>query len=122
MTGGSRQRAPARVLSYLRLWQLEHRYSAHMVAPTSRADRRGQRRPRALEIFGSRADAALDVLELLELAWHDCYNESSPPEPVIDDIWVVSRGDLAALVSAAHLAVTDFRDLRLNADALRDQS
>lgn len=63
----------------------------------------------------------LDTLELHELAWHDCYNEPSPPEPGDRGHLVVSRGDLAALVSAAHVAVTDFRDLRLNADALRDQ-
>jgi hypothetical protein len=86
---------------------------------TSRADRRIARTPRALELFGPRADAALDALELLELAWHDCYGESSPPEEVIEDIWLVADGDLAGLVSAAHLAVVDFRDLRLNADALR---
>ena len=90
-----------------------------MVAPISRADRRRMRRPSAVERFGSQAEAALDVLELLELAWHDCYNESSPPEQVIEDVWLVAQGDLAALVSAAPLAVTDFRDLRLNADALR---
>jgi hypothetical protein len=86
---------------------------------TSRADRRRARKPRAIELFGLRADAALDALELLELAWHDCYGESSPPEEVIEDIWVVADGDLAGLVSAAHLAVTDFRDLRMNAEAQR---
>lgn len=75
--------------------------------------------PRAIELFGPRADAALDAFELLELAWHDCYGESSPPEEVIEDVWLVADGDLARLVSAAHLAVTDFRDLRLNADSLR---
>ena len=86
---------------------------------TSRADRRRARKPRAIELFGPRADAALDALELLELAWHDCYGESSPPEEVIENIWLVADGDLAGLVSAAHLAVADFRDLRMNADALR---
>lgn len=35
---------------------------------------------------------------------------------------VVADGDLARLISAAHLAVTDFRDLRMNADALRHGS
>ena len=86
---------------------------------TSRADRREMRKARATEDFGARADAALGVLELLELAWHDCYGESTPSEQVIEDIWVVAGGDLARLVSAARLAVTDFRDLRLSADALR---
>jgi hypothetical protein len=89
---------------------------------TSRADRRNARKPRAIEHFGPRADAALDALELLELAWHDCYGESSPPEEVIENTWVVAGGDLAQLLSAAHLAVTDFRDLRMHADAIRAES
>jgi hypothetical protein len=83
---------------------------------TSSDDRRRARLPRATETFGKRADAALDALALLDLAWHDCYGKPSPPEQVIDDIWVVSQGDLAQFVSAAHLAVIDFRDLRMNAD------
>jgi hypothetical protein len=85
----------------------------------SRADRRAARAPRAAELFTSQAEAALDALELLELAWHDCYGEASPPDQVIDDVWVVADGDLARLLSAARLAVTDFRDLRLAADARR---
>ena len=75
--------------------------------------------PRAIEFFGDRADAALDALELLDLAWHDCFGESSPPEEVVVDVWVVAGGDLAGLVSAALLAVIDSRDLRVNADMLR---
>jgi hypothetical protein len=86
----------------------------------SRSDRRRARTPRAAQLFGATAGAALDALELLELAWHDCYGESSPPEQVIEDIWTVSEGSLAQLISAAHLAVTDFRDLRVTADARRD--
>ena len=86
---------------------------------TSRADRRKKRASRAAELFGASADVALDALELLELAWHDCYGEMSPPEQVIEDIWVMSDGDLERLISAAHLAVIDFRDLRVNADAKR---
>lgn len=63
--------------------------------------------------------AALDLLELTELAWHDCYQEISPPDDVIDDILICSRGKLAGLVRAARLAVADYRDLRLAADELR---
>jgi hypothetical protein len=85
----------------------------------SRADRRESRKPRAIELFGQRADAALDAFDLLELAWHDCYGESSPPEDVVEDVWLVAGGDLGNLVSAARLAVVDFRDLRMSADALR---
>jgi hypothetical protein len=88
--------------------------------PTSSEDRRDARRPRATETFGRQASAALDALALLDFAWHDCYGEPSPPEKVIEDVWVVADGDLAQFVSAAHLAVIDFRDLRMNADAVRD--
>jgi hypothetical protein len=86
---------------------------------TSRADRRLAREQPAVELFGPKAEAALDALELLELGWHDCYGEPNPSEEIIEDIWVVADGDLARLVSAVHLAVIDFRDLRLNADARR---
>ena len=81
----------------------------------SRDERRSARRPRAEAVFGQQADAALDVLALLDFAWHDCTNESSPPDEVIEDIWVVGDGDLSAFISSAHLAVIDFRDLRMNA-------
>lgn len=87
---------------------------------TSRAARRAERTPRAVELFGPNANAALDALELFELAWHDCYAEPSPPGQVIDDLWTVSDGELAQLIIAAHLAVTDARDLRLNADSRRN--
>lgn len=86
---------------------------------TSSGDRRSSRRSRAIEVFRKQADAALDALALLDLAWHDCYGEPSPPEAVIEDIWVVAQGDLARFISAAHLAVIDFRDLRVNADHAR---
>lgn len=85
----------------------------------SRADRRSARADRATELFGEDAGAALDAFELLELAWHDSYGESSPPQQVIDDVWIMCDGDLASLIVAAHLAVTDFRDLRINADLRR---
>lgn len=83
-------------------------------------DRRRNRTPRATDVFGSRAAAALDALALLDLAWHDCYGEPCPPEQVIEDIWLVANGDLAQFVSAAHLAVLDFRDLRMSANEMRN--
>lgn len=86
---------------------------------TSSADRRSARSGRATDAFGQHAAAALDALALLDLAWHDCYDEPSPPEQVVDDIWDVSGGDLARFVAAAHLAVIDFRDLRVWADQHR---
>lgn len=85
-----------------------------------RAERRAKRSERVATVFGAAdAEAVLDVLELLEFAWHDCYAEITPPDDVIDDVLLVSRGTLLGLVSAARLAVTDSRDLRLAADALR---
>jgi len=81
--------------------------------------RRHERVDRARQLFGGDAEVALDVLELTELAWHDCFGEITPPDSVIDDIWLVSAGDLRELVVAARLAVTDHRDLRMAANRLR---
>src|SRR5262245_31377459 len=85
----------------------------------SSKDRRRTRRQRANEVFKGQAGAALDALALLDFAWHDCYGESSPPEQVNDEIWIGANGNLAHFISAAHLAVVDFRDLRVDADAMR---
>lgn len=79
------------------------------------------REKRAHEEFGRDAGAALDILELTELAWHDCYGEITPSDAVVDDIFVVARGNIATFGSAARLAVEDFRDLRLAADSLRSE-
>ncbi len=88
------------------------------MAVNSRASRREQRRASVEAAFGSNADAALDVLELTEFAWHDCYGEVSPPDEVVEDILTVSQGRLDGLAHAARLAVEDFRDLRLQAQAI----
>ena len=85
----------------------------------SRAERRSQREPRALREYGAAAPAALDLLELTELAWHDCYGEITPPDEVVDDIFVCGQRELSALIAAARLAVTDARDLRVAADRVR---
>ena len=87
----------------------------------SRRDRRDADRGRAALEFGADADAALDLLDLLELAWHDCCVEFTPPAEVVDDVWVVAEGHLGNLASAARLAVVDWRDLRLAADAVRSR-
>jgi hypothetical protein len=78
-----------------------------------------EREGRARAEFGPDAEAVLDVLELAEFAWHDCYGEVSPPDAVIDDVFVVARGRVAKFVRAARLAVEDYRDLRLTADSVR---
>jgi hypothetical protein len=68
-------------------------------------------------VFGEhRVGAALDLLELLELAWHDCYHDISPPEEIIDDVLLLSRGSIEKLIGAARLAVADWRDLKVAAD------
>ncbi len=92
-----------------------------MVA-VAREERRNQRKPRVEVLFPpGDVSAALDLFELAELAWHDCYGEITPPEQVIADILVVSEGDLAKLVAAARLAVRDWRDLRVAADSMRSR-
>ena len=86
----------------------------------SRQERRNHRQPRVEALFGAAATPpALDLLELTEFAWHDCYGDITPPDEVLDDILVVSQGDLGKLVIAARLAVLDWRDLRIAADSLR---
>ena len=61
-------------------------------------------------------EAVLDLLETMEIAWHDLYGEISPPESVIDDVLVVSGGNLAALMRAVRLGLADPRDLRVAAE------
>ncbi len=87
----------------------------------SASRRRDERRSRLAPLFDeAEIDAALDVLSLMDLAWHDCYGESCPDDTVMDDVLTIAQGDLAALVSAARLAVIDARDARVAADAIRD--
>lgn len=86
----------------------------------SRAERRREREPRAEAIFGrDLASAALDLFELVEMAWHDCYGEISPSEDQVDDMLALSEGAIEKLVGAALLGLTDPRDLKLAADAHR---
>ena len=88
----------------------------------SRAQRRAAREARAREVFGSDASAALDIFELTELAWHDCYGEVTPPDEVIDNIFLCSGGNLSTLTKAALLAVIDRRDLWMWADELQPRT
>jgi hypothetical protein len=84
----------------------------------SRDERRRDRAERVEALFGKKeADRALDLLEIVEMAWHDCYGEVTPPEPVVSDILIVSGGNLGELISASRLAITDRRDLHLAAEA-----
>ena len=89
----------------------------------SRAERRRDWEQRVIADFGETgASVALDLLQLTELAWHDSYGEVTPSEGVIDDILLLSGGSLEKLIEAALLAVTDWRDLRVAADRLRDRT
>lgn len=87
----------------------------------SRRERRAADRGRAALEFGMHASAALDLLDLLELAWHDTHGDVTPPADVVEDVWAVAGGDLGELASASRLAVVDWRDLRLAADHVRSR-
>jgi hypothetical protein len=89
------------------------------VVETGRAGRREAARPRATVEFGRLAEPALDLFELLELAWHDCYGEISPPAEILEAVWVLADGNLGRLAVGARLAVTDVRDLRVAADEVQ---
>ena len=86
----------------------------------SAANRRATRREEIVRRFAvDDVEAALDLLALVDLAWHDCYGESSPPSSVVDDMLTVAEGDVRSLSRAGYRAVIDFRDLRLDADRKR---
>jgi hypothetical protein len=87
-----------------------------------RDERMAERKPRFVAAFGDDAvtlRSVIEVFALLEMAWHDCYGEITPPEEVIDNVLLCSGGTIAGLVGAAHLAVIDQRDLWIAAEAIR---
>jgi hypothetical protein len=87
-----------------------------------RDKRMAERRPRLVAVFGDddpTLRSVVEVIALLEMAWHDCYGEITPAEEVIDNVLLCSGGTVTGLVSAAHLAVIDQRDLWIAADAIR---
>lgn len=89
---------------------------------TSSEQPRNERRPRIEEAFPrGQVDAALDLLHLADMAWHDCYGprELEIPPGVLDDILLLAHGDLARLARIARQAVIDFRDVRVAADRRR---
>jgi hypothetical protein len=88
-----------------------------------RAERRSEREPRVAAFFDEdQTPRALDLLDLTELAWHDCYGEVTPSEGVIDDMLTVSGGSIDGLIKAARLAVTDPRDLKVAAEERRNRT
>ena len=90
-----------------------------------RAERFEERKPRLIAVFGD-DEATLrtvsQALELMEMAWHDCYDEITPSDAVIDDLLLCSGGTLGGLIHAAHLAVIDSRDLAVWASKLRSSA
>ena len=89
--------------------------------PIGRAERRAERESQVVALFGpQQAPSALDLIDIIELAWHDCYGEVTPPPSVIEDMLTVSDGTIAGLIQAGLLAVTDWRDLAVSADDRRN--
>jgi hypothetical protein len=84
-----------------------------------RAQRRIERQPRFAEEFGPKSKVALDLIEIMELAWHDCYHEITPPDEVIEDLLICAHGSIEGLVTFVRLALADWRDLRVAADCIR---
>ena len=88
-----------------------------------REERRREREPRVVAVFGeAQASAALDLIDIFELAWHDCYREVTPPAGVFEDMFTLSDGTIGGLIQAALLAVTDWRDLKVAADERRPRT
>lgn len=87
-----------------------------------RAQRWEERKPRVIATFGGDANIlrrVSEVFELMEMAWHDCYGEVTPPDKVVDEILLCSGGTLEGLIDAARVAVIDSRDLQIWADDVR---
>lgn len=83
-----------------------------------------ERKTRVIAVFGAdkrTLRAVSNVLELMEMAWHDCYAEITPPEDIVDNVLLCSEGTLPGLIEAAHLAVIDSRDLAVWASNVREE-
>ncbi len=90
--------------------------------PVGRAERRAARRTRVAVLFADDTDRALDLIEMLEIAWHDLYGEITPPPEVIEDVLTLSEGRLPTLIKWSRLALVDLRDVRLAADEMRKEN
>ncbi|MFF1608775.1 hypothetical protein ACFVYA_13420 [Amycolatopsis sp. NPDC058278] len=87
--------------------------------------RRQARTPRIEAQFSSAdVEAALDLLHLADMAWHDCCGprELELPSQVLEDVLLLAQGDLASLIRISRAAVLDFRDVRVAADDERARS
>ena len=90
------------------------------------SEQRRKARAHRIEAQFSSADveAALDLLHLADMAWHDCYGprELEVPAQVLEDVLLLAEGDLARLIRISRAAVLDFRDVRVAADNERTKS
>ena len=87
--------------------------------------RRRERKPRIETLFaGEQVEAVLDLLDLMDMAWHDCYGpqELEVPPDVLDDVLLLADGDLAVLVRVARQAVIDVRDVWVATPARRGKA
>lgn len=87
--------------------------------PSLKDRRRAARTERWAADFGADAEAALDLLAIADSAWRETYDEDGVPALVLDDLLVTSQGNLVDLIEMLNLALTDWRDLRVNADEAR---
>ena len=87
-----------------------------------REERRNERRPLVAQRFDAAdVEAALDLFELLDVAWHDVYGDLAPPNHVVENVLTVASRSLADLIRASRLALVDRRDLQVEADQMRSQ-
>lgn len=87
-----------------------------------RAARRTERSALVESVLGkSQASAGLDLLEVAEYAWHDCYVEITSPDNVILNILICSEGNLITMIRAVKLAIEDWRDLQLWAEQVHSE-
>jgi hypothetical protein len=94
----------------------------HRAMPVGRAERWEPREPRVIAVFGSDADtlrAVGQVFELMELAWHDCYGDVSPPEHVVVDVLVCSGATASRPRRGSPPGGDRLRDLAVLAAELR---
>ncbi len=87
--------------------------------------RRQERKCRIEALFAvDQIEAVLDLLDLMDRAWHDCYGprELEVPPDVLADVLLLADGDLAVLVRVARRAVIDVRDVWVAAAARRGEA
>lgn len=81
--------------------------------------RRAALQPRAVAEFGAHAEPALDALELFELAWAARPGAAPASDQVVEDLLLLAGGDLARLVLASRLALSDPRGVQDTAQHVR---